>query len=186
MRARWMWVAAAVALAGCEKVPEPEGRPASTEAKPEVEAPKELVKEDLEVGTGPTAETGDRVKVHYTGRILKTNAKFDSSRDRNEPFAFTLGQGEVIKGWDQGVVGMKVGGKRKLTIPPDLAYGDQEKPKIPAKSTLVFDVELVEVEGKSADGAAGAAGGSGDEATSPPSPPPAPKPKPRREPDWID
>lgn len=156
MRARWMVVGALVALAGCEeKVPEPAGRPASTASKPADEGPKELVKEDLEVGAGPTAETGDRVKVHYTGRLLKTNAKFDSSRDRDEPFAFTLGEGEVIKGWDQGVVGMKVGGKRKLTIPPDLAYGDQEKPKIPAGSTLVFDVELVEVEGKA--GAGGAA-----------------------------
>ena len=156
MRSRWMVVAAVLAVFGCEeKVPEPAARAASTTPKPEeAKAPTELVKEDLEVGTGPTAESGDRVKVHYTGRLLKTNAKFDSSRDREEPFAFTIGKGEVIKGWDQGVVGMKVGGKRKLTIPPDLAYGDQEKPKIPPGSTLVFDVELVEVEGKS-DGAGG-------------------------------
>lgn len=141
--------------AGCEdKVPELKPRP-----KPTVSAaadapvpPTELQKEDILVGDGPQAETGDTVKVHYTGRLFKNNKKFDSSLDRKEPFAFTLGKGEVIKGWDQGVVGMKVGGKRKLTIPYPLAYGESGKPpKIPAKAALVFDVELVEVEGKTAD-----------------------------------
>jgi len=138
---------------GCEdKVPEPAPRPKSTTdatAKDAPEPPKELVKEDILVGDGAVAETGDRVKVHYTGRLLKNNKKFDSSHDRKEPFGFTLGKGAVIKGWDQGVVGMKVGGKRKLTIPYDLAYGESGKPPtIPPKAALVFDVELVEVVGK--------------------------------------
>jgi len=140
---------------GCEeKVPEPAPRPKTTTA-PVADAPtppEELQREDIVVGEGPQAETGDAVKVHYTGRLFKNNKKFDSSRDRKEPFSFTLGKGAVIKGWDQGVVGMKVGGKRKLTIPYDLAYGEKGKPpKIPAKAALVFDVELVEIEGKTAD-----------------------------------
>ncbi|MEM1033844.1 MAG: FKBP-type peptidyl-prolyl cis-trans isomerase [Myxococcota bacterium] len=140
-----------VGVAGCEdKVPELAPRPKTTAATAEADAPvppKELVVEDDVVGEGAEAATGDRVKVHYTGRLLKNNKKFDSSRDRDEPFAFTLGQGEVIKGWDLGVVGMKVGGKRKLTIPYDLAYGEAgSPPKIPAKAALVFDVELVAIE----------------------------------------
>ncbi len=138
---------------GCEeKVPEPAPRPktTATAAADAPTPPKELLKEDIVVGDGPEAETGDPVKVHYTGRLLKNNKKFDSSVDRKEPFSFTLGKGAVIKGWDQGVVGMKVGGKRKLTIPYDLAYGEAGKPpKIPPKAALVFDVELLEVEGKS-------------------------------------
>lgn len=160
MRARWM-ILLAVLLPGCEeKIPEPENRPASTAPKPkEIEAPTELVKEDVVVGTGATAKSGDRVKVHYTGRLLRTNAKFDSSLDRKEPFAFTIGAGEVIKGWDQGVAGMKVGGKRKLTIPADLAYGAAgSPPKIPADAPLVFDVELVAIEGE----ATGEGGAEGD------------------------
>jgi FKBP-type peptidyl-prolyl cis-trans isomerase FkpA len=154
MRALWVALGAVLAI-GCEqRVPEPEGRPVSTAAqKPKDDGPKELLKEDESEGSGPVAESGDRVKVHYTGRLLKTQAKFDSSRDRNEPFSFTLGAGEVIKGWDQGVVGMKVGGKRKLTIPPDLAYGEAgSPPKIPPNAPLVFDVELVAIDGKEAEG----------------------------------
>ena len=80
--------------------------------------------EDLEVGTGAEAQAGQMVTVHYTG-WLTDGQKFDSSKDRNDPFVFPLGQGMVIKGWDQGVVGMKVGGKRKLTIPPELGYGSR-------------------------------------------------------------
>jgi peptidylprolyl isomerase len=99
---------------------------------------------DEVVGTGTEAVTGKTVSVHYTG-TLQDGTKFDSSRDRNQPFEFRLGQGEVIKGWDQGVVGMKVGGKRKLVIPPDLGYGSQDKGTIPPNSTLLFDVELLEV-----------------------------------------
>ena len=97
---------------------------------------------EIVVGTGPAAVAGNVVKVHYTG-WLTTGEKFDSSRDRGVPFTFPLGAGQVIKGWDEGLLGMQVGDKRKLTIPPDLAYGAEAKGPIPANSTLVFDVELV-------------------------------------------
>jgi FKBP-type peptidyl-prolyl cis-trans isomerase len=101
--------------------------------------------EELTIGTGPEAKTGQQVSVHYTG-WLTNGKKFDSSLDRNEAFDFQLGAKQVIAGWDQGVVGMKVGGKRKLTIPPHLAYGDRGYPgAIPPKSTLVFEVELLGV-----------------------------------------
>ena len=99
--------------------------------------------EDLKVGTGAEAKTGNNVSVHYVG-TLTTGKKFDSSRDRNEPFEFQLGAGMVIEGWDKGVVGMKVGGLRKLTIPPEMGYGKMGYPPvIPPNSTLVFEVELV-------------------------------------------
>lgn len=101
--------------------------------------------EDLQVGTGAEAKPGQSVSVHYTG-TLTNGSKFDSSRDRNEPFEFALGAGMVIKGWDQGVAGMKVGGRRKLTIPPELGYGPMGYPPvIPPNSTLIFDIELIEV-----------------------------------------
>lgn len=100
--------------------------------------------EDLKVGTGAEARAGNLVSVHYTGWTLD-GTKFDSSVDRGTPFEFALGQGQVIKGWDQGVAGMKVGGKRKLRIPADLAYGSQGVGSIPPNSVLVFDVELLEV-----------------------------------------
>lgn len=102
--------------------------------------------EDLVVGAGMEAVSGKKVTVNYSG-TLTNGTKFDSSYDRNEPFSFNLGAGEVIKGWDQGVVGMKVGGKRKLTIPSDLAYGDSGIPgAIPGGATLIFEVELLKVE----------------------------------------
>jgi FKBP-type peptidyl-prolyl cis-trans isomerase FkpA len=101
--------------------------------------------EDMTVGTGKEASSGKTVSVHYTG-TLTSGQKFDSSLDRGQPFSFVLGKGQVIKGWDQGVAGMKVGGKRKLTIPPDLAYGARGfPPVIPPNSTLVFVVELLDV-----------------------------------------
>ena len=101
--------------------------------------------DDIQEGTGAAAATGQKVTVHYVGTLTNGN-KFDSSRDRGKGFSFKLGAGEVIKGWDQGVVGMKVGGLRRLTIPPELAYGDRGFPgAIPPRSTLVFEVELLSV-----------------------------------------
>jgi FKBP-type peptidyl-prolyl cis-trans isomerase len=101
--------------------------------------------QDLKEGTGAEAKKGNEVTVHYTG-WLTNGTKFDSSRDRNEPFTFKLGEGRVIKGWDAGVAGMRVRGKRKLTIPPELGYGDRGAGRvIPPGATLVFEVELLNV-----------------------------------------
>jgi FKBP-type peptidyl-prolyl cis-trans isomerase FkpA len=100
---------------------------------------------DIRVGTGEVAKDGDKVKVHYTG-WLTTGKKFDSSVDAHQPFDFTIGKGDVIKGWDEGVAGMKVGGKRQLRIPPELAYGEAgHPPQIPQNATLIFDVQLLKV-----------------------------------------
>jgi FKBP-type peptidyl-prolyl cis-trans isomerase len=100
---------------------------------------------ELALGTGAEAKAGDRVQVHYTG-WLEDGTKFDSSVDRGTPFAFPLGAGRVIKGWDEGVAGMKVGGKRKLIIPAELGYGDRGAGGvIPPKATLIFEVELLKV-----------------------------------------
>jgi FKBP-type peptidyl-prolyl cis-trans isomerase FkpA len=132
------------AIPACSKVEEPgqqsfkpaQGTPESTE----------FVSIDEVVGTGKEAKEGSKVKVHYTG-TLTNGTKFDSSRDKGTPFEFTIGAGNVIKGWDKGVVGMKVGGKRKLEIPSSLAYGDEGRPPtIPKKARLKFDIELLAVD----------------------------------------
>jgi len=100
---------------------------------------------DLKVGQGPQPKPGQTVRVHYTG-WLTNGMKFDSSVDRNEPFEFPLGEGRVIRGWDEGVATMRVGGKRKLTVPSDLGYGIKgSPPEIPPNATLIFDVELLAI-----------------------------------------
>lgn len=104
-----------------------------------------LIYEDTTEGQGEVATAGNRVTVHYTG-WLTNGTKFDSSKDRNDPFAFPLGAGHVIRGWDEGVQGMKVGGVRKLTIPPQLGYGARGAGGvIPPNATLVFEVELLKI-----------------------------------------
>lgn len=151
----WVTLVATFAVLGCdEKVPEPESRkPVEPAAQPGDSAEPvdvtggitELKKEDLDPGKGDEAKDGDTVKVHYTGTLLD-GTKFDSSKDRDEPFEFTIGKSSVIKGWHEGVVGMKKGGKRKLTIPASKGYGKRgSPPKIPPNATLVFEIELLEI-----------------------------------------
>ena len=112
---------------------------------PSIKTPSGLTIEDLVVGTGDAANAGQKVSVHYTGWTTD-GKKFDSSKDRGQAFIFSLGRGEVIRGWDEGVAGMKVGGKRKLTIPPDLGYGARGAGAvIPPNATLLFEVELLAV-----------------------------------------
>ena len=106
---------------------------------------QDLKIENLKTGTGAEAKPGQTVTVHYTG-WLTSGQKFNSSRDRGRPFSFALGAGQVIRGWDEGVAGMRVGGVRRLTIPPELGYGNRAVGPIPAGSTLVFEVELLGVQ----------------------------------------
>jgi peptidylprolyl isomerase len=106
-------------------------------------APKALVVRDLVRGTGPAAKAGQTVSVQYVGVLYKNGKQFDASWDRGQPFTFPLGTGMVIPGWDQGVVGMRVGGRRQLVIPPALAYKSVARPGIPPNSTLVFDIDLL-------------------------------------------
>ena len=149
---------AALVVAGCgsdseqpaSSTPEPASTPVAT--KPEItvpkgKAPKKLVVKDLKVGSGPVAEAGKTVQVQYVGISFANGRQFDASWDRGEPFSFQLGAGQVIPGWDQGVEGMKVGGRRQLVIPPDLAYGKQgSPPAIGPNETLVFVIDLLGVE----------------------------------------
>lgn len=116
--------------------------PTKVEEKDYKKTPSGLKYAILKPGAGTEAKAGDRVTVHYTG-WLTDGTKFDSSVDRKQPFVFNLGAGQVIKGWDEGVKGMKPGEKRQLVIPPDLAYGDRGVGPIPPNATLVFEVELL-------------------------------------------
>jgi peptidylprolyl isomerase len=119
--------------------------------KPTVEAPggaapKQLEENELVEGSGAEAKAGDQISVQYVGANYKTGEEFDASWDRGEPFSFNLGAGEVIGGWDQGIVGMKVGGRRELIIPPELGYGPEgSPPTIPPNETLIFIVDLLGV-----------------------------------------
>ena len=115
--------------------------------KPSGDAPSALEKEDIVTGKGKTAKAGDNVTVQYAGVNFSNGAEFDASWNRGEPFTFTLGSGQVIPGWDEGVAGMKEGGRRKLVIPPDKAYGPQgSPPAIGPNETLVFVIDLEKVE----------------------------------------
>lgn len=128
-----------------DKNPLPDTAP-TTKDRDMITTPSGLKYEDVEVGTGPSPKPGQTVVVHYTGWLMD-GTKFDSSRDRGEPFRFPLGQGQVIRGWDEGLATMKVGGQRILMIPPELGYGARGAGGvIPPNATLKFDVELLGVE----------------------------------------
>ncbi len=140
--------AALLFTAACSKTPdEPTSSFKPAEGTPLPPGPTKLEIEDLKVGTGREAKTGDTVHVQYTG-TLTNGKKFDSSYDHpdDDGFKFTLGEGGVIKGWDEGVPGMKVGGKRRLRIPSDLGYGAAGSGDIPPNAGLVFEIELVSIE----------------------------------------
>jgi FKBP-type peptidyl-prolyl cis-trans isomerase FkpA len=141
--------AAALFVAACGKKEEtPKSAPAAAAVAP----PTQLQKTDIVQGTGEGISMGQVAVVHYTGWLYDPNApeqkgaKFDSSRDRGQPFPFTVGAGEVIRGWDEGVQGMQSGGQRRLVIPADLAYGESGKGAIPPNAALVFDVELLAIQ----------------------------------------
>jgi peptidylprolyl isomerase len=142
---RFSRIAAATLLAAVLAVPAFAAQDAKKEAGKAVTTASGLKYVDVVVGKGASPTAGKQVKVHYTG-TLENGKKFDSSVDRNEPFSFTIGVGQVIKGWDEGVMTMKVGGKRKLTIPAKLGYGASGAGGvIPPNATLLFDVELLDV-----------------------------------------
>ena len=149
----WITGLTILALAGCggsEDYPAPRQEALDTAPQIDASTMTELASGlsvlDVVEGDGDEAMPGQRVTVHYTGWFLE-GEKFDSSLDRGQPFPFALGAGHVIAGWDEGVAGMRVGGWRRLVIPPKMAYGEAGRSGIPPNSTLVFDVELVDVEG---------------------------------------
>lgn len=121
-----------------------QSQPVASKQTSQATPQEELKIEDIVIGTGDEVKSGDTIVIHYKG-TLEDGTQFDSSYDRGEPFETKIGVGEVIQGWDEGVVGMKTGGKRRLIIPPSLGYGEQAVGTIPANSTLIFDVELVEI-----------------------------------------
>ncbi len=125
-------------------VKQPSASQSQSQPKPQTEMLNGIKTEILQPGTGVGAKTGDTVTVHYVG-TLTNGQKFDASRDHGQPFSFPLGAGQVIKGWDQGVVGMKVGEQRRLTIPPALGYGAGGAGPIPPNSTLIFEIELLKI-----------------------------------------
>ena len=130
---------------GSEAVAETPEKP-SVEV-PEGDPPKELQVEDLEEGEGDEVKEGDTVSVHYVGVDFKSGEEFDNSYDRGQPFTFQVGQGEVIQGWEEGLIGMKVGGRRQLVIPPKMAYGKRgAPPAIGRNATLVFVVDLISID----------------------------------------
>ncbi|HEU4944895.1 MAG TPA: FKBP-type peptidyl-prolyl cis-trans isomerase [Solirubrobacterales bacterium] len=141
----------ATADAGESSTGTTESSSTSASAKPELTVPtnvpeNQLVFRDVKEGSGPAAKAGDQLGVQYVGIGYKTGEEFDSSWDESEPFTFTLGQGEVIDGWDRGLVGMKVGGRRELVIPAKLAYGSEGTSSIAPDEALVFAVELLAIE----------------------------------------
>jgi peptidylprolyl isomerase len=134
-----------------EAAAEPEADNTNLKQKPVItttgdESPGALIAEDIVPGKGPEAKTGDEVSMQYVGVLYSDGTEFDTSWDTGQPFEFKLGAGEVIPGWDQGIVGMKAGGRRELVIPPDLAYGPAgQPPDIPPDATLVFIVDLLDI-----------------------------------------
>jgi FKBP-type peptidyl-prolyl cis-trans isomerase len=140
-------VAALIILPACSKsdTPSPAPTAAAAATAPTARFIDDLKIVDLVEGRGPGVVSGDILVVNYVGK-LQDGTKFDSTFDRGQPMQFTIGRGDVIEGWDKGIVGMKVGGKRQITIPPDYAYGDAGvPPSIPPKATLVFEVDLLEI-----------------------------------------
>jgi FKBP-type peptidyl-prolyl cis-trans isomerase FkpA len=135
-----------VVLSGCASQEAEELEQGDEQTMDVITTTSGLQYQDLTVGSGAAAKAGDTVSVHYTG-WLEDGTKFDSSVDRNQPFVFALGTGGVIKGWDEGVAGMQEGGKRRLTIPPDLGYGSRGAGGvIPPNATLIFEVELLDIQ----------------------------------------
>lgn len=144
---RKAWILSLVMLLAVMAVAQGPQHPSAVDPASAVTMANGLTYWDLAVGLGKEAVKGSKVKVHYTGWLLEEGTKFDSSLDRGKPLEFTIGSGQVIKGWEIGVAGMKAGGKRQLRIPPELAYGYRgQPPDIPRNAYLIFDVELLEVE----------------------------------------